>query len=136
LKDASRSVHSWNPRYIRATMPTFDHLIYETPGRPRRAHHPQARRDAQFAEALYGADAMRNHKTVGTWCGFACAGAESQMAREKELCIGLCERWRNIAKPSNRRGSNQLSADFCHSSFRERRSKSANPVLSFAIDCA
>jgi enoyl-CoA hydratase len=47
-----------------------------------------------------GAEAMRNHKTVGTWCGFSCAGAESQMAREKELYIGMCERWRNIPKPT------------------------------------
>jgi len=47
-----------------------------------------------------GADAMSNHKRVGTWCGFTCAGAESQMAREKELYIGLCERWRNIPKPT------------------------------------
>lgn len=35
---------------------------------------------------------------VGTWCGFTCAGAEGRMAREKELYIGLCERWRNIPK--------------------------------------
>jgi enoyl-CoA hydratase len=38
--------------------------------------------------------------TVGTWCGFGCAGAEGWMAREKELYQGLSERWRNIAKPT------------------------------------
>ncbi|MDB5425259.1 MAG: enoyl-CoA hydratase/isomerase family protein [Phenylobacterium sp.] len=38
--------------------------------------------------------------TVGTWCGFGCAGAEGWMAREKELYIGLSERWRNIPKPT------------------------------------
>lgn len=38
--------------------------------------------------------------TVGTWCGFTCAGAEGFMAREKELYIGLSERWRNIPKPT------------------------------------
>jgi enoyl-CoA hydratase len=43
--------------------------------------------------------AMSDHRTVGTWCGFECAGAEAQMAREKEIYIGLCERWRNIPKP-------------------------------------
>jgi enoyl-CoA hydratase len=38
--------------------------------------------------------------TVGTWCGFRCDGAERQMAIEKELFIGLSERWRNIPKPT------------------------------------
>lgn len=44
--------------------------------------------------------AMLQYRTVGTWCGFTCAGAEPQMAREKELYIGFSERWRNIAKPT------------------------------------
>ena len=39
-------------------------------------------------------------ETVGTWCGFGCAGAEGWMAREKELYQGLSERWRNIPKPT------------------------------------
>ncbi len=47
-----------------------------------------------------GVENLRNHKTVGTWCGFSCVGAEAQMSREKELYIGLCERWRNIPKPT------------------------------------
>jgi enoyl-CoA hydratase len=42
--------------------------------------------------------AMLDYKTVGTWCGFTCAGAEAQMAREKEIYIGFSERWRNIPK--------------------------------------
>lgn len=40
------------------------------------------------------------HRIVGTWCGFGCAGAEATMAREKEIYVGLCERWRNIPKPT------------------------------------
>jgi enoyl-CoA hydratase len=44
--------------------------------------------------------AMRQHPTVGTMCGFGCAGAEAQMAREEEVYIGFCERWRNIPKPT------------------------------------
>jgi len=40
------------------------------------------------------------HRTVGTWCGFACGGAEPTMTRERELFLGLCERWRNIPKPT------------------------------------
>lgn len=43
---------------------------------------------------------MADFRTVGTWCGFTCAGAEAQMAREKEIYLGFCERWRNIPKPT------------------------------------
>ncbi len=43
---------------------------------------------------------MTEHTTVGTWCGFGCEGAEGTMAFEKELYLGLCERWRNIPKPT------------------------------------
>ncbi len=43
---------------------------------------------------------MGEHQTVGTWCGFECAGAERQMSREKEIYIGFSERWRNIPKPT------------------------------------
>jgi enoyl-CoA hydratase len=43
---------------------------------------------------------MLEYKTVGTWCGFTCAGAEGQMAREKEIYLGFSERWRNLAKPT------------------------------------
>lgn len=44
------------------------------------------------------AENMARWRTVGTWCGFGCAGVEGQMAREKELYIGLSERWRNLPK--------------------------------------
>lgn len=47
-----------------------------------------------------GAAAMAEHRTVGTWCGFTCAGAEAQMAREKEIYLGFSERWRNFPKPT------------------------------------
>jgi enoyl-CoA hydratase len=43
---------------------------------------------------------MSEFRTVGTWCGVTCAGAEAQMAREKEIYLGFCERWRNIPKPT------------------------------------
>lgn len=43
---------------------------------------------------------MSPYDIVGTWCGFGCAGAEGQMAREKEIYIGFSERWRNFAKPT------------------------------------
>ncbi len=47
-----------------------------------------------------GYDNMDDHPTVGTWCGWHCAGAEAQMAREKEIYIGFSERWRNVPKPT------------------------------------
>jgi enoyl-CoA hydratase/carnithine racemase len=47
-----------------------------------------------------GRAALAGQRTVGTWCGFGCAGAEAQMAREKEIYIGFSERWRNIPKPT------------------------------------
>lgn len=43
---------------------------------------------------------IQEEATVGTWCGFGCAGAEAQMAYEKEAYFGLSERWRNIPKPT------------------------------------
>ena len=43
---------------------------------------------------------MQSHPTVGTWCGFGCAGAERQFAREREIYLGLSERWRNMPKPT------------------------------------
>jgi enoyl-CoA hydratase len=44
--------------------------------------------------------ALENHQSVGTWCGYSCAGAESTFAIERELYLGLCERWRAIPKPT------------------------------------
>jgi enoyl-CoA hydratase len=44
--------------------------------------------------------ALEEFPTVGTWCGITCAGAEGLFAYEQELYLGLCERWRNIPKPT------------------------------------
>jgi enoyl-CoA hydratase len=43
---------------------------------------------------------MRKHETVGTWGGFGKPGTEAQYAREQEIYVGFCERWRNIPKPT------------------------------------
>jgi enoyl-CoA hydratase len=43
---------------------------------------------------------VADHRRIGTWCGFGCAGAEAQVALEKEMYIGLSERWRNLPKPT------------------------------------
>jgi enoyl-CoA hydratase len=51
--------------------------------------------------AEQGAQAnTHNYDTVGTICGFTCAGAEAQMSREEEIYVGFSERWRNIPKPT------------------------------------
>ncbi|MFV0525239.1 MAG: enoyl-CoA hydratase [Acidimicrobiales bacterium] len=38
--------------------------------------------------------------TIGTQCHFDAPGAEGYMAREAEMYVGLCWRWRNLAKPT------------------------------------
>ena len=35
-----------------------------------------------------------------TWGGFEREGAEGQFAREQEIYLGFCERWRNLPKPT------------------------------------
>ncbi|MFE5474072.1 enoyl-CoA hydratase [Nocardia sp. NPDC056541] len=59
--------------------------------------HFSAGHDLRDSEAL---QIVTDHRRVGTWCGFGCAGAESQMAVEKEMYLGLSERWRNLPKPT------------------------------------
>jgi enoyl-CoA hydratase len=44
--------------------------------------------------------ALDRHRTVGTWCGFGCSGAAGRTAIEKEIYLGLSERWRNLPKPT------------------------------------
>jgi len=43
---------------------------------------------------------MALYDTVGVWGGYRGPGAEAQMAREKEIYLGFCERWRNLPKPT------------------------------------
>ncbi len=43
---------------------------------------------------------MDDYPTVGTQCHFDAPCAEGYMAREAEMYVGLCWRWRNIAKPT------------------------------------
>ncbi len=38
--------------------------------------------------------------TIGTQCHFDADGAEGYMAREAEMYVGLCWRWRNLSKPT------------------------------------
>jgi len=43
---------------------------------------------------------MNDIEPIGTWCCFDAAGAEGYMATEAEMYVGLCWRWRNLAKPT------------------------------------
>jgi len=43
---------------------------------------------------------MQDFPTVGTQCHFNAEGTEGYMAREAEMYLGLCWRWRNLAKPT------------------------------------
>lgn len=44
--------------------------------------------------------ALKDYDTVGTWAGFGAPGVEGRMTGEKEMYLGLSERWRNIPKPT------------------------------------
>jgi enoyl-CoA hydratase len=44
--------------------------------------------------------AMSNYRSVTTASGVSRKGAEGYMAREEEIYIGFCERWRAIPKPT------------------------------------
>lgn len=47
-----------------------------------------------------GPENISEFKTVGTWGGFSENGQEGMMAREEEIYLGMCRRWRNIPKPT------------------------------------
>lgn len=42
----------------------------------------------------------RDFSTVSTWGAFDAPGAEGLFSREKEIYLEMCERWRNLAKPT------------------------------------
>ncbi len=43
---------------------------------------------------------MDDVRTIGTQCHFDAPGTEGYMAKEAEMYVGLCWRWRNIPKPT------------------------------------
>jgi enoyl-CoA hydratase len=43
---------------------------------------------------------MSDIDPIGTWCCFDAEGAEGYMAKEAEMYLGLCWRWRNLPKPT------------------------------------
>jgi enoyl-CoA hydratase len=42
----------------------------------------------------------RDFPTIGVWAGFDAPGMEGRFGREKEIYLELCERWRNLPKPT------------------------------------
>ncbi|WP_432985464.1 enoyl-CoA hydratase [Dactylosporangium sp. CA-233914] len=59
--------------------------------------HFSAGHDLRDTSAI---DVLDSRDPVGTWCGYHAAGVEGVMSQEKELFLGLSERWRNLPKPS------------------------------------
>ncbi|MZR30646.1 enoyl-CoA hydratase [Sneathiella litorea] len=49
---------------------------------------------------LSGDRDMSVYKTVTQWGGFDLPGAEGRHAREEEIYLGFCQRWRDIPKPT------------------------------------
>jgi len=42
----------------------------------------------------------RDFPVTGVWAGFDAPGVEGRWGREQEIYLGMCERWRNIPKPT------------------------------------
>lgn len=47
-----------------------------------------------------GPTPLAEYEHSGTWAGFALAGAEGLYAREREIYLDMCERLRNVGKPT------------------------------------
>lgn len=43
---------------------------------------------------------VRDHDRHTPWCGFELPGAEGWYATERELFVGMCQRWRDLPKPT------------------------------------
>ena len=92
----TRLLYQLNAAFDRAAQDDAVHVIILA------ANGPHFSSGHDLAEIGSGAahENIRAERTVGTWCGFGCAGAEAQMAYEREAYFGLSERWRNLPKPT------------------------------------
>lgn len=90
----TRLLYELNDAFDRAAQDDEVKVIILAANGPHFSSGHDLREGGSIAEQMAGFD------TVGTWCGFGCAGAEGRMAREKEIYLGLSERWRNIPKPT------------------------------------
>lgn len=92
----TRLLYALNAAFDRAAADDDVHVIILAANGP----HFSSGHDLDEIGSGEARENIQAETTVGTWCGFGCAGAEAQMAYEKEAYLGLCERWRNIPKPT------------------------------------
>lgn len=92
----TRLLYQLNAAFDRAAQDDSVHVIILAANGP----HFSSGHDLGEIGSGQADDNVRKEETVGTWCGFGCAGAEAQMAYEKEVYFGLSERWRNLPKPT------------------------------------
>ncbi len=93
---STRLLYELNAAFDRAAQDNDVHVIILAANGP----HFSSGHDLDEIAAGAAHENIQAERTVGTWCGFGCAGAEAQMAYEKEAYLGLSERWRNIPKPT------------------------------------
>lgn len=92
----TRLLYALNDAFDRAAADDDVHVIILAANGP----HFSSGHDLDEIGSGAAHDNIKAEDTVGTWCGFGCAGAEAQMAYEKEAYLGLSERWRNLPKPT------------------------------------
>lgn len=92
----TRLLYELNAAFDRAAQDNSIHVIILAANGP---HFSSGHDLAEIGSGM-AHENIRKEQTVGTWCGFGCAGAEAQMAYEREAYFGLSERWRNIPKPT------------------------------------
>lgn len=92
----TRLLYELNAAFDRAAQDDGTHVIILAANGP----HFSSGHDLDEVGSGAALDNVRSFATVGTFCGFGCAGAEAQMAYEREVYFGLSERWRNLPKPT------------------------------------
>lgn len=92
----TRLLYQLNAAFDRAAQDDDVHVIILAANGP----HFSSGHDLDEVGAGEAQENIKIERTVGTWCGFSCVGAEAQMAYEKEAYLGLSERWRNLPKPT------------------------------------
>lgn len=92
----TRFLYELNAAFDRAAQDNAIHVIILAANGP----HFSSGHDLAEIGSGEAHDNIQAERTVGTWCGFGCAGAEAQMAYEREAYFGLSERWRNVPKPT------------------------------------
>lgn len=92
----TRLLYALNEAFDRAAADDQVHVIILAANGP----HFSSGHDLDEIGSGAAHDNIKAEDTVGTWCGFGCAGAEAQMAYEREAYFGLSERWRDLPKPT------------------------------------